>query len=189
MGNRAATNFFWQLISNFFWELKCMWDRYNYYVTLSHMFVTLLIIKKTQSHVLFKDWQAVLGVTDIIIIITKHLILRTKRQANAKAHPFLLTIMFSIEIDELSAFYCRSGVNIYHRYVKSDINVIQTNPCFFSLKYEYFFTVYALILLIVMPETQYISIILHSYPLHCTHYTHYNVFCLCLTVLQIYLVT
>jgi len=40
----------------------------------------------------------------IIIIITEHLILRPKMQANSKAHAFLLPIMFSTEEDEFSAF-------------------------------------------------------------------------------------
>jgi len=41
----------------------------------------------------------------IIIIITEHLILRPKMQANSKAHAFLLPIMFNTEIDEFSAFF------------------------------------------------------------------------------------
>jgi len=41
---------------------------------------------------------------EIIIIITEHLILRPKMQANSKAHAFLLPIMFSTEKDEFSAF-------------------------------------------------------------------------------------
>jgi len=40
----------------------------------------------------------------LIIIITEHLILRPKMQANSKAHAFLLPIIFSTEKDEFSAY-------------------------------------------------------------------------------------
>jgi len=40
----------------------------------------------------------------IIIIITEHLILHPKKQANSKAPAFLLPIIFSTEIDVFSSF-------------------------------------------------------------------------------------
>jgi len=53
--------------------------------------------KVFQHFILVENWKI------IIIIITEHLILRHKIQANTKAHAFLLPIMFSTEKDEFSA--------------------------------------------------------------------------------------
>jgi len=69
------------------------------------------ILRHILSRNVYTDWRRLPGVElfkvvvlFIIIVITEHLILRPKMQANSKAHAILLPIKFSTEKDEFSAF-------------------------------------------------------------------------------------